>query len=214
MTELYSLIATTAAKRFGLAPTCMHLDRTSFHVDGCDNSDEAPAEHVIHVTRGSSRDHRPDLNQVMRDLMVEHHAGIPVLMKPLRGNSSDTTDFGQLIGDHLQQLHIPYGTTYVVADSALYSADNRQTLAETGTKWITRVPATLTEATEMLAQATPAIMPELQEGSRYHEVASRYGGVEQRWLVISSEPRYPQAQRTGEKRWRKRSAHEAHVFQK
>jgi hypothetical protein len=26
--------------------------------------------------------------------MVEHQAGIPVLRKPLRGNSSEATDFG------------------------------------------------------------------------------------------------------------------------
>jgi transposase len=214
VTELYSLIAATAAKRLGLAPTFMHLDSTSFHVDGRYNSAEEPEAEVIHITRGYSRDHRPDLNQVMLDLMVEHQAGIPVLMKPLSGNSSDTTDFGQMIRDHLKQLHITYGTTYVVADSALYSADNLQTLAETGTKWITRVPATLTEAQELLAQATPATMPALQEGYRYHEVASRYGGVEQRWLVIASEHRYPQAQRTVDKRWLKRSEHEAHGFQK
>jgi transposase len=79
VTELYSLIAATAAKRLGLAPTFTPLDSTSFHVDGRYNSDKEPSEQVIHVTQGSSRDHRPDLNQVMLDLMVEHQAGIPVL---------------------------------------------------------------------------------------------------------------------------------------
>jgi len=34
VTELYSLIAATAAKRLGLAPRFAHLDSTSFHVDG------------------------------------------------------------------------------------------------------------------------------------------------------------------------------------
>jgi transposase len=34
VTELYSLIAATAAKRLGLAPTFAHLDSTSVHVDG------------------------------------------------------------------------------------------------------------------------------------------------------------------------------------
>ena len=89
VTALYSLIAATAAKRLGLAPGFAHLDSTSFHVDGRYNSDEEPNEHVIHITRGYSRDQRPDLNQVMLDLIVEHQAGIPVLMKPLSGNSSD-----------------------------------------------------------------------------------------------------------------------------
>ena len=138
VTELYSLIAATAAKRLGLAPTFAHLDSTSFHVDGHDNSDEEPSEQVIHITRGYSRDHRPDLNQVMLDLIVEQQAGIPMLMKPLSGNTSDAHDFGQVIRDYLEQLHITYGTTYVVADSALYSEDNLEKLAHTGTKWITR----------------------------------------------------------------------------
>ena len=48
---------------------------------------QPPDEQVVHITHGYSRDHRPDLNQVMLELMVEHQAGIPVLMKPLSGNS-------------------------------------------------------------------------------------------------------------------------------
>ena len=83
VTALYSLIAATAAERLGLAPTFAHLDSTSFHVDGRYNHDNAPDKQVVHITRGYSRDHRPDLNQVMRELIVEHQAGIPVLMKPL-----------------------------------------------------------------------------------------------------------------------------------
>jgi hypothetical protein len=40
----------------------------------------------VHITQGYRRDHRPDLNQGMLELVVEHQAGIPVLMKPLRGS--------------------------------------------------------------------------------------------------------------------------------
>jgi transposase len=212
VTELYSLIAATAATRLGLAPTFAHLDSTSFHVDGRYNSDEEPEAHVIHITRGYSRDQRPDLNQVMLDLVVEHHAGIPVLMKPLSGNSSDAHDFGQIITDHMTQLQLTYGTTCLVADSALYSAENLQKLAETRLKWITRVPATLREAQAVLAQADPQTMTPLTEGYRYHVVRSSYGGVEQRWVLIHSEPRQPQAQRTVDKQWLKQSAHEVKAF--
>jgi transposase len=213
VTELYSLIAATAAKRLGLRPTFIHLDSTSFHVDGRYNSDEEPEEHVIHITRGYSRDRRPDLNQVMLDLMVEHRAGIPVLMKPLSGNSHDTPAFGQLITDHLAQLQITYGTTFLVADSALYSAENLRKLAETRMQWLTRVPATLSEAQAVLAQADPQTMAPLTEGYRYHVVRSRYGGVEQRWVLIHSEPRQLQAQRTVDKQLLKHSAQEVKAFQ-
>ena len=60
VTELYSLIAATAATRLGLSPTYMHLDSTSFHVDGRYNIDEPPIEQVVHITKGYSRGHRPD----------------------------------------------------------------------------------------------------------------------------------------------------------
>jgi transposase len=212
VTELYSLIAATAAQRLGLAPGFAHLDSTSFHVDGRYNSDEEPEESVIHITRGYSRDQRPDLNQVMLDLVVEHHAGIPVLMKPLNGNSSDAPDFGHIITDHIAQLQITYGTTCLVADSALYSAENLQKLAETRTQWITRVPATLSEAQAVLAHAEPQTMTPLTEDYRYREVRSSYGGVEQRWVLIHSTPRQPQAQRTIDKQWLKRSEKEVKAF--
>jgi transposase len=112
VTELYRLIAATAAERLGLAPRFTPLDRTSFHVDGRYNSDEEPEAQVMHITRGYSRDHRPDLNQVMRELMVEHHAGLPILMKPLSGNSRDAHNFGALVRTHLDQRHTTYGLTY------------------------------------------------------------------------------------------------------
>jgi transposase len=161
VTALYSLIAATAAKRLGLAPTFAHLDSTSFHVDGRYNSEEEPDAEVIHITRGDSRDHRPDLNQVMLELIVEHQAGIPVLMQPLSGNSSDAHEFGQVVKDYIARLQTTYGTTYLVADSALYTADNLQKLAETQIKWITRVPATVRDAQAALAQADPQTMAPL-----------------------------------------------------
>jgi transposase len=212
VTALYSLIAATAAQRLGLVPTFAHLDSTSFHVDGRYNSAAPPDEQVIHITQGYSRDHRPDLNQVMLDLIVEHQAGIPLLMQPLSGNSSDMTDFGQIVREHITQLHTTYGTTYLVADSALYSAENLQKLADTSLKWITRVPATLREAQTALVQADPLTMVPLTEGYRYHVVPSSYGGIEQRWVLVYSEHRQPQAQRTVDKQWRKHSDQEVSAF--
>jgi transposase len=214
VTALYSLIAATAAERLGLAPRFAHLDSTSFHVDGRYNSEEAPDEHVIHITRGYSRDHRPDLNQVMLELIVEHQAGIPVLMKPLSGNSSDATDFGAVISAHIDQLHTTYGATYLVADSALYSADNLQKLAGTPMKWISRVPATVSEAQAVCAQAAPTTMVPRLEDYRYQTLSSTYGGVEQRWLLVYSEQRRASSQRTVDKQWLKQSDKESKAFKK
>jgi len=201
-------MAATAAERLGLAPQFVPLDRSSFPVDGRDNSDHAPDAQVVHITRGYRRDHRPDLNPVMLELIVEHQAGIPMRMKPLRGHSSDAPACGQIIQEHMAQLHTTDGTTYLVADRALYREDNLQKLSETRLKWLTRVPATLSEAQAALTQADPQTMAPLLDGYRDRALTSTDGGVAQRWVLIASEPRLPQAQRTVDKPLRKHSEQE------
>jgi transposase len=213
VTELSSLLAATAAERLGLAPRLTHLDSTSFHVDGRYNSDDAPSEHVVHITKGDSREHRPDLNQVMLALLVAHQAGIPVLMTPLSGKSSDGQAFGHIVHEHIAPLQTTDGTTDLVADSALYRDDNRQKLAETHIKWITRVPATLSEAQAALAQANPHTLRPRSAGYRYQLLHSTDGGVAQRWALLYSEPRQPQAQRTADQPWRNQSDQDLKAFQ-
>jgi hypothetical protein len=51
-------------------------------------------------------------------------------------------------------------------------------------------------------------MPPLQEGSRARRLLSTYGGVAQRWVLIYSEQRQPQAQRTVDKQWRTQRDHD------
>jgi transposase len=214
VTPLYSLIAATAAERLGLAPRFAHLDSTSVHVDGRYNSDEEPEDKVVPITRGYSRDHRPDLNQVMLELIVEHQAGIPILMQPLSGNSSDAQDFGEVMGTHVRQLQTTYGLTSLVADSALYSEANLQKLARTHVKWITRVPATVNEAQAVLDRVDPQALASLTEGYRYHEVPSTYGAIAQRRLLIYAEHRQPQARHTVDKQWRKQGGQELKALKK
>jgi hypothetical protein len=116
---LSRLSAAPAATRGGLTPTCSHLDTTRFHGDGRDNSEKAPDEQVGHLTHGSRRDHRPALHPGMLACVVEHQAGLPVLMQPLRGKSPDGTAFGQRVSDHMAPLHTTCPSPYLVADSAL-----------------------------------------------------------------------------------------------
>ena len=91
----------------------------SSNLDGRYHSDEQPEETVVHITRGDSREHRPDLNQGMLERIVAQQAGLPVLMQPLRGKSSDTHDFGEVMRPHVQQWQTPSGLTSLVAESAL-----------------------------------------------------------------------------------------------
>jgi transposase len=114
----------------------------------------------------------------------------------------------------MQQLQTTYGLTYLVADSALYSEATLQKLAQTHIKWITRVPATVSAAQALLAQADPQRLASLKAGYRYHEWPTSYGGVEQRWILIYSELRQAQARRTVDQQWRQQSDKETKAFKK
>jgi transposase len=72
----------------------------------------------------------------------------------------------------------------------------------------------LSEAQAVLAQADPQTMAPLTEGYRYHVERSSYGGVEQRWMLIHSEPRQPQAQRTVDQQLLKYSEQEVKAFKR
>jgi hypothetical protein len=87
--------------------------------------------------------------------------------------------------------------------ASLYREDHLTLLQDTPTKWITRVPGTLNEVKAALAQADPEPMVPWKAGYRGQTLTSTYGGVAQRWLLIASQPRRPQARRTVHKRWLK-----------
>ena len=99
-----------------------------------------------------------------------------------------------------------------MANSALYSEDNLAKLSQTQMQWITRVPATVSEAQAALAPADPQPMPPLTEGYRYQMLHSTSGGVAQRWALCYSEPRQPQAQRTADTQWRTQRDQDLNAF--
>jgi hypothetical protein len=113
-----SRLAATAVPRLGRAPRVGQLDRPRFQVDGRDNRDAAPDAPVMHRTRGSRRDQRPDRHQVLRDVRVEPQAGMPVLMTPRRGHHRAAHDGGQLLPAPMAPWPITAGTTCLVADGA------------------------------------------------------------------------------------------------
>jgi transposase len=67
-------------------------------------------------------------------------------MKPLSGHSRDVKAFGQVVSEPVAQLQPISGTADLVTDSALSSDANLQQLAKTQLTWITRAPATLSDA--------------------------------------------------------------------
>jgi transposase len=187
LSELFVEIALNAAQRFGVATTSVHLDSSSFHVDGEyeGSATEADEPAAIAITYGYSRDHRADLKQFVVDLMCSGDGDIPLYLRVGDGNESDKAVFAQLMGQFKAQLNFD---ALFVADSALYSQENLQALA--GLRWLSRVPATLNQAKECLQDtADEALVATEMAGYRVAALTRQFAGVEQRWLVVESEAR-------------------------
>jgi transposase len=210
--RFYAQLSVQAVIRLGLTCRTGHLDSTTFHVDGVYNS-QLPADGtggLIHITKGYSRDHRPDLNQVVLQLICENQAGIPLLMKPLSGNSADKTDFRETIKAHIGQLQQDVGLRYLVADSALYCQATLQEIQDIF--WISRPPETITLVKDMIQQAAPMLMANL-ESQAMMSLCTRYGEIRQRWLIVYSPEAYQRSRRTLSKQFSKQSQTELKAFE-
>lgn len=212
-TEVYASVAANSCLVLGLRPKFGHLDSTSFHVDGRYNADHPPEEGVIWITKGYSRDHRPELNQCILNLIVESQASIPIHMSAASGNSEDKTGFRSLIQTHIAALQTVHGFTYVVADSALYVEETLKVLADR-VFFISRMPETLSITKELLAKVDVRLMHRIDETYRYQEVGGVYGGVKQRWIIVYSQQAYDRDLQTVNRRALKGREREQKVFAK
>lgn len=198
-TELFWQLSPLVCKQLGLAPDAFHLDATSFHLDGAYNSEGAPPESTIHLTRGYSRDHRPDLNQAVLNMVVDNIAGIPLHIEALSGNSSDRATFRQTVESYSSRLQSVSDLGYLVMDSAGYSIPTIEAHAP-GVKWISRVPEMLGECQEAIERGRQGMEP-LCKGYSSRRHTSKYGGVEQRWLVVWSEAAYEREVKSARRKW-------------
>ena len=130
VTQFFMRLSAHTVRQLKLPCLGTHIDTTSIHVDGKYNSDRDAQEGVVKITKGYSRDHRPDLNQVGLQLIVENQAGIPLVMEALDGNSSDKKSFTAAINTHVKQLQTDLGVEYIVGDSALYTAKSLEEMKD------------------------------------------------------------------------------------
>ncbi|MEM1169304.1 MAG: IS1634 family transposase [Cyanobacteria bacterium P01_H01_bin.35] len=201
LTNLFIEIGLLVIKKFNIETKYAHLDSTSFHLHGEYNqieSTENNQKKPILITKGYSRDHRPDLKQCVLDLIVSSDSGIPLFARAADGNESDKAVFGQILTEVKKQIKLD---SIMVCDSALYSQENLRLISNL--KWITRVPMTLKKAKEIIELNLEEVKipsntdPKIQEitrvlqekGYKWLERKVTYAGVKQRWLIVESEPR-------------------------
>lgn len=205
LTEVYAGVASHAVQVVGIVARFVHLDSSSFSVEG-EYATVSEDPKAVRITYGHSQEGRPDLKQVVLALLCTYRSSIPVWVKALDGNSSDKASFVPILRAYVEQLS-GGETPYFIADSALYSQSNLQEMWS-GIRWISRVPATVHEVGVLYEQVgVDQMEASEQAGYRYLEVGSGYGGVRQRWVVVYSEAAYKREKATLEKQVSREHAH-------
>ena len=197
--RLYGEVAFDIALEQGLLGPRGHLDTTSFSLHGA--YEDSSTEQMIEVTHGYSKDHRPDLKQVMMSLTMTGPANLPIWMEPLSGNSSDKTSFHETISRvrRFQKELKACDDFFWIADSALYSAD--KLLACPHVHWLSRVPENIKECTKLVSLLPQEVTwIKGDNGYEWSEICSTYGGIRQRWLLVFSQQAYDREKKTLMKR--------------
>ena len=196
ITLMFVKIASEMSKKFGISTNHAHLDGTSIAVHGKYETVEGREESIVEnesgeplaiaITQGYSRDHRPDLKQFTWHLMTSEEEGIPLYMNVGDGNKTDQSAFPEVIKAFRSEWEGEQPELYVM-DAAFYSEANLQEFGNR-IEWISRVPATLKAAQELIESLLPEQFNEQydKKGYRFCVVCSTYAGIKQQWVVVES----------------------------
>ncbi len=225
VSELYEKIAKKALEVLDLTPTTIHLDSTSFHLDGKyanqeakkqkseentenKNNNEEEERVPIIITQGYSRDHHPELNQVVLNMIAEHQAGIPIWMAPSDGNQSDTQTFTTIVKHIASMKNAVCTQTKVISDAALFTAKTIREFKQNGMLFISRVPVKLKQAKEILKNYNEKEFVTLDENYRAITYTVEYEGMQQHWVLYKSSHAKSREDKTIEKEYHKKQKQE------
>jgi transposase len=186
LTALFAGMAYQARRRFAVAAPVVHVDTTSFAVEGDYAAGAEPCEDatLIRITYGYSRDHRDDLKQWQLSLATTT-SGVPIGLQLLAGNASDKVTLAQQIDEVVFQLRADHEDEPIyVADSAVYSEPRMTELEQHGVHWLSRVPETSTAAKALVAE--DQVVWEGTETLRWYERMVPVGERSERWIVVQS----------------------------
>ena len=200
--KLFTEIAFEIGAEQGLLGKTIHVDSTSLSVHG-EYKEEAEVvtnPEVItedseliatpQITYGHSKDHRPDLKQVILNLATTGAAGFPIMMETHSGNASDQKILHEAVcrmKKFCKKLNGLPEFMYV-GDSAMYNScvNNNEDFI-----WLSRVPESINEAKALLQKEDKVFSwQDLGNGYRICPIDSNYKDVKQRWCVVSSEQAY------------------------
>lgn len=188
---LFSEVSLAACQQEGVDRRFRHVDTTTFSLYG----DYVPEtdEQAIVITPGYSKDHRPDLKQAVLELITAHDGGIPLVSQSWDGNASDNAIFQERAKALIDEFKASPTPACRVADSKLYTEKNAAFLAHL--PFLTRIPESLQVAQQVIQQAWGwNHWQPLDANYRFQRLELGHYGIEQRWLVITSQRGWQQAE--------------------
>lgn len=180
-TKLFTEIALKVMKKLSVEPLLLHLDTTSFSVEGGYEGDDG--ENAVEITFGYSKDGRWDLKQFILSMATNQY-GMPLFEEIHSGNKSDKEIIRQTFKELKEELKTSIDKVYYIADSSFYTEENLKDVGK-DVYWITRVPSTIKMVKDLLKEDLEMVACEDQRYSIY-ETKVNYGGIEQRWIVVYS----------------------------
>lgn len=201
--KLFNTIALTACIKEEVDMTFGHSDTTSYSLSGEYDPDSDTQK--IHINHGHSKDKRPDLKQIVQELVVSQDGGIPWVTKTWSGNTSDTVILRER-AINLMKEFAKSGSRIFVGDSKLYNSKTAPTLNKIN--FITRVPSSLDLEQEVIAQSLQ--MPEswntINEDYKFQERSvDLYDIEDQRWVIVYSQKARNRSKKTIDKAIKKES---------
>ena len=188
ITGVFGSLASAAVKEYGIEREFGHVDSSSFSLSGSYDSDYAEGirekYEAVKITYGYSKDKRPDLKQIVVNLITSQRSALPVWLEALDGNSSDQTSFRSTVTDYCEALEseeIPR----IICDSAGYTAENLN--AWDSFEWITRVPETIRLAQDSIRIVKTEEMEAYNDNYKLLSFCTWYANVKQRWLLVYSQ---------------------------
>lgn len=185
LNKVFVRLAHRSCEVCGLSEKFYHVDTTNFSVEGAYAGDLEG----VKIRHGYAKDKRFDLKQISLGLITSYQSAIPRYMQSFDGNASDKETLVRLIQNFVSCFQSGEEVGIFVSDSGIYSAENIHTDLQT-VAWITRVPETINEAKALIndTQTTDLVASALFPGYSHKSVSSKYGTVDQRWLLVQSAP--------------------------
>lgn len=148
--KVFNALSLQAIRKEELSFDPIHSDTTSRILFGEYAHSDGDS---ISITRGYSKDHRPDLKQVMMGIGVNSE-GIPVMAQMLDGNLSDKTWHGQFLDIAKTRLSLNRETPLrYVGDSALLTKENLELAKRHEIVIISRLPRTVSACDDLVNEA-------------------------------------------------------------